>query len=145
MTTSQLQSDWNSLKGRLKQRFGQLTDDDLTFVEGKVDELLGRLQERLGVSRDDLNAMLDDLAAQGASAFAHAKAKATEVADDLKHRATEFGEDIKTQGAAAYDETRQRVRGLWEDGEEYVRAHPRESVLVAIAVGFVAGISLLRR
>jgi uncharacterized protein YjbJ (UPF0337 family) len=156
MTTSRLQSDWNSLKGKLKQRYGQLTDDDLTFADGKVDELLGRLQEKLGVSRDDLDATLDELAAQGESAFAHAKAKAVEVsetarakvgavADDLKHRAAEFGEEIRNQGGAAYDEARQRARGVWEDGEEYVRAHPRESVLVAVAAGFVAGMTLLRR
>jgi hypothetical protein len=41
------QSSWNELKGKLKQQYGNLTDDDLVFSEGKEDELLGRLQKKL--------------------------------------------------------------------------------------------------
>ena len=43
MTNLQLKGNWNELKGKLKQKYGQLTDQDLTFAEGKEDELLGRL------------------------------------------------------------------------------------------------------
>lgn len=46
--------NWNQIKGKLKQQYGQLTDDDLAFEEGKEDELLGRLQKRLGKSKDEL-------------------------------------------------------------------------------------------
>jgi uncharacterized protein YjbJ (UPF0337 family) len=42
------------VKGKLKQKYADLTDDDLTYVEGKDDELLGRLQKRLGRSRDEI-------------------------------------------------------------------------------------------
>jgi uncharacterized protein YjbJ (UPF0337 family) len=49
-----LKGNWNEIKGKLKQKYGQLTDDDLTFAEGKEDELLGRLQKRLGKSKDDV-------------------------------------------------------------------------------------------
>ena len=45
---------WNSLKGKLKQAYGNLTDDDLTYEEGKEDELLGRLQQKTGKTKDDL-------------------------------------------------------------------------------------------
>ena len=44
----QLKGSWNELKGKLKQKYGQLTDQDLMFAEGEEDELLGRLQKRLG-------------------------------------------------------------------------------------------------
>ena len=54
MTTMNLKGHWNEVKGKLKQKYGQLTDDDLTFVEGKEDELLGRLQKRLGKSKEDV-------------------------------------------------------------------------------------------
>ena len=40
----QMKGSWNEVKGKLKQKYGQLTDDDLAFAEGKEDELLGRLQ-----------------------------------------------------------------------------------------------------
>ena len=54
MTTMNLKGNWNEIKGKLKQKYGQLTDDDLTFAEGKEDELLGRLQKRLGKSKEDV-------------------------------------------------------------------------------------------
>jgi uncharacterized protein YjbJ (UPF0337 family) len=49
------------VKGKLKQKYGQLTDDDLSFAEGKEDELLGRLQRRLGKSREELRAEIEKL------------------------------------------------------------------------------------
>ena len=52
---------WNEVKGKLKQKYAQLTDDDLTFAEGKEDELLGRLQKRLGRSKDELRREIEDL------------------------------------------------------------------------------------
>jgi len=49
------------VKGKLKQKYGQLTDDDLTFAEGKEDELLGRLQQKLGKSKEDLRKEIEGL------------------------------------------------------------------------------------
>jgi len=57
----QLKGNWNEIKGKLKQKYGQLTDDDLTFAEGKEDELLGRLQKRLGRTTDELRAEIEDM------------------------------------------------------------------------------------
>jgi uncharacterized protein YjbJ (UPF0337 family) len=62
MTTKlQVKGSWNEVKGKLKQKYGQLTDDDLSFAEGKEDELLGRLQRRLGKSKEDLRAEIEKL------------------------------------------------------------------------------------
>ena len=62
MTTKlQVKGSWNEVKGKLKQKYGQLTDDDLSFAEGKEDELLGRLQRRLGKSREELRAEIEKL------------------------------------------------------------------------------------
>jgi len=52
MTTLEIKGDWNITKGKLKQKWGQLTDDDLQFAEGKLDEVFGRIQKRTGVSRE---------------------------------------------------------------------------------------------
>lgn len=51
--------EWNEVKGKLKQQYGQLTDDDLMYAEGKDDELLGRLQKRLGKTKDEIRALLN--------------------------------------------------------------------------------------
>ena len=61
MTNLQFKGSWNEVKGKLKQKYGQLTDNDLAFAEGKEDELLGRLQQRLGKSKDDLRKEIESL------------------------------------------------------------------------------------
>jgi uncharacterized protein YjbJ (UPF0337 family) len=54
MTTLQIKGNWNEIKGKLKQKYAQLTDNDLTFAEGKEEELLGRLQQRLGKKKEEI-------------------------------------------------------------------------------------------
>lgn len=52
MNKLEIKGDWNILKGNLKQKWAQLTDDDLVFIEGKQDELMGRIQKRTGETRE---------------------------------------------------------------------------------------------
>jgi len=54
MSNLKLKGNWNEVKGKLKQKYGDLTDDDLTYVDGKEDELLGRLQKKLGKSKEEI-------------------------------------------------------------------------------------------
>ncbi|HZJ15028.1 MAG TPA: CsbD family protein [Chthoniobacteraceae bacterium] len=49
-----MKGSWNEVKGKLKQKYGALTDDDLAFAEGKDEELLGRLQKKLGRTKDEI-------------------------------------------------------------------------------------------
>lgn len=60
-TKLEIKGNWNEVKGKLKQKYGQLTDDDLVFAEGKDDELLGRLQKRLGQTKEDLRKTIEGL------------------------------------------------------------------------------------
>jgi uncharacterized protein YjbJ (UPF0337 family) len=61
MTNLQLKGTWNEVKGKLKQKYGELTDDDLRFAEGKDDELLGRLQQKLGKTKEELRKEIESL------------------------------------------------------------------------------------
>ena len=61
MTKLFIKGTWNVVQGKLKQRYAELTDDDLTFVEGKEEELLGRLQKRLGRSKEELRIEIEAL------------------------------------------------------------------------------------
>ena len=61
MNKLEMKGSWNELKGKLKQQYGHLTDDDLVFSEGKEDELLGRLQKKLGKSKDEVRQMIEKL------------------------------------------------------------------------------------
>lgn len=54
MNQLEIKGNWNIAKGKLKQKWGELTDDDLDYVEGKEDELVGRIQKRTGQVREEV-------------------------------------------------------------------------------------------
>jgi uncharacterized protein YjbJ (UPF0337 family) len=57
--SDKIRGNWNQIKGQLKQAYGQLTDDDLSYQEGQEDELIGRLQKKLGQTKDEVKNMID--------------------------------------------------------------------------------------
>lgn len=61
MGNTEIKGNWNELKGKLKQKFAILTDDDLLLLEGKNDELLGRLQKKLGKTKEEIQQIISDL------------------------------------------------------------------------------------
>lgn len=58
---TQLKGDWATTKGKLKQQYAMLTDDDLLLVEGKQDEMLGRLQSKLGKTKAEIHSLISGL------------------------------------------------------------------------------------
>jgi uncharacterized protein YjbJ (UPF0337 family) len=56
-----LEGNWKVTKGKLKQKFAMLSDDDLLLVEGKQDELIGRLEVKLGKTREEVRKLIYDL------------------------------------------------------------------------------------
>lgn len=61
MNTTEVKGNWNEKKGKLKQQFASLTDNDLMFEEGKKDEMLGKLQLKLGKTKDELQKIIEAL------------------------------------------------------------------------------------
>lgn len=61
MDKLELKGKWNELKGKVKQEYGELTDDDLAYQEGKEDELVGRLQDKIGKTRQEVIDWLNSL------------------------------------------------------------------------------------
>ena len=60
MNWDRVEGNWKQMSGTLKQKWGKLTDDDLTLVKGKRDAFLGKLQERYGIARDEAERQLDE-------------------------------------------------------------------------------------
>ena len=61
MDTLRIKGNWNQLKGKIKQKYPDLTDDDLMFVPGKEDDLLGRIQRKTGKSRDEVVSYINSI------------------------------------------------------------------------------------
>ena len=60
MNKLEMKGNWNNVKGKLKQKWASLTDDDLKFEEGHQDELIGRIQRRTGQTREQVEKALDE-------------------------------------------------------------------------------------
>lgn len=60
-TTDKIKGNWNTIKGRLKQQYGELTEDDLTYEEGLENELIGRIQKKTGKTKEDVKDFIDQL------------------------------------------------------------------------------------
>ena len=60
-TKDELKGSWNEQKGRLKQKFALLTDNDLLFAEGKKEEMLGKIEKKLGKTKEELQAIIASL------------------------------------------------------------------------------------
>ncbi|HEY7303877.1 MAG TPA: CsbD family protein [Bryobacteraceae bacterium] len=67
MNSDQFEGKWKQLKGSVKQRWGKLTDNDVTTLSGKKDELVGKIQERYGITREQAEREADEWAAASAS------------------------------------------------------------------------------
>lgn len=61
MNETTLKGGWNELKGKIKQAYGDLTDDDLTYQDGQEDEMWGRIQQKTGKTKDEINKAVADL------------------------------------------------------------------------------------
>jgi len=61
MNTTELKGNWDEQKGKLKQKFATLTDNDLLFAEGKKEEMFGRLQIKLGKTKEELHKIISGL------------------------------------------------------------------------------------
>src|SRR5262245_64815213 len=75
-----LQGNWNELKGKLRNKWGQLTNDDLQMAHGNVDQLIGLIQRKTGEARSAIEKFLDETTSEGANAFSQAADTAREYA-----------------------------------------------------------------
>jgi uncharacterized protein YjbJ (UPF0337 family) len=60
MNNDILKGNWKEMKGKLKSKYGKLTDDDLMYAEGKEEELIGKIQTKLGVTKDEAEKIIED-------------------------------------------------------------------------------------
>jgi len=140
VNTQVLQGQWNQIRGQLKKKWGQLTDDDLRFANGNLDQLIGRIQQKTGEGRDAVEGFLDEITSYGASAVAQVAETAGQVARQAAEGAREGYNRVAEQAREGYN----RISGEFERGYEvsrdYVRQNPARSVGTAFGVGVLLGV-----
>ena len=128
-TREQALGNWNQLKGKLKEHWGQLTDRELDEVKGNIDQLIGLIQRRTGEARSKIESFLDEMSSDAAGAFSHA----TEAAREYANQAVDAM-------SGATDQVREYAREGYDTAQSMVRRHPSESVAIAFGTGLLLGV-----
>jgi len=133
VNTQQLQGSWNRLKGQVKEKWGNLTDEDLQMQGGNVDQLVGTIQQRTGESREAIEQFLNDLTSRGSSTVSQAAEKVGQYAQDAMQQARDQFRDRRQELTDQFGDGYERM-------ERAVQQNPTQSVAAALGVGLVLGI-----
>jgi uncharacterized protein YjbJ (UPF0337 family) len=129
INAQELQGQWNKLRGQVRERWGQLTDDDLQIHGGNVDQLVGKIQQRTGETRESIEKFLGELTSRGASTVS----QATEAVSNFAQHA---GDRLRDRYGDLADNARDRL----DYAQDMVRSNPSQSMFAAFGVGIVAGL-----
>jgi uncharacterized protein YjbJ (UPF0337 family) len=124
-----LEGNWNEIKGKIRTRWGQLSDDDLSQFHGEVDKLVGTIQRKTGEGRDTIEKYLNELSGFTASTFGQA-------AESVRQYSNRASESVHNTAKQAADQ----VRASYVEAERLVRDRPGESLAICFGVGLVAGV-----
>ncbi len=124
-----LEGSWKEVRGKLREKWGQLTENDVQQFDGNLDQLIGTIQRKTGESREAITDFLQKLSESGASAIAAA-------GETIRGYARQTGETLNK----AYDNVSERVRDGYMGAEDLVQKNPVRSVGVAFGAGLLAGV-----
>ncbi len=124
-----LEGSWNELKGQLREKWGQLTNDDLEAASGNVERLIGLVQRKTGESREAIDNFLSEAASKCQSSWNRTGQMFQDYTEAAVNGASQIGHDAKQHLHAGYVQS-----------ERFVRKHPMETLAVCLGVGLVAGL-----
>lgn len=131
-----LQGEWNEIRGKLRSKWGQLTNDDLKSFDGNVDQLLGLIQKKTGEGRESVERFLNEITANGSTAVAHA----TQAVSEYAHQAGAKIQEGARHAAEAVQEGYDSLSHGYEGVEAMVRRRPGESAAVCFGAGVLTGL-----
>ena len=131
-----LQGNWNEIKRKLRNKWGQLTNDDVQRFDGNVDRLLGLIQRKTGAGRGTIEKFLNEVSANGSFAVENA----SETVRDYAHQAAGKIQDGAAQAVDSLREGYDSLHQGYEEAEELVRRHPGESIAICFGAGVLAGL-----
>jgi uncharacterized protein YjbJ (UPF0337 family) len=131
ISKERLQGNWNSVVGAVKEKFGQITGDDLTRVEGNAEQLVALIQRKTGQTREQVEQFIDSCSTSTESAINRISEKASEYAGIAGEAVRDNYDRISEEAQRGYDYT-----------VKTVSRRPLESVAIALGVGLLAGLTV---
>ena len=158
ITRQELEGKWKQISGQIRERWGQLTDDDFQQVKGDTEKLVGVIQQKTGQSRREIEAFLDKAYAGGEQVAHQAGETARQYADmagkkiqetyDAASKKVQAGYESATKNLQdTYNVASERIESGLGDAQELVKSRPMESVVAAFGIGIISGVlvSLMMR
>lgn len=136
VTRQQLEGKWNEVSGRLKEKWGVLTDDDLSRAEGNVERLVGVIQQKTGRGKEEVEQFIDSVVVGSKQTFDRLASTAQEYAATAKGYAADAQESMRRN----YENVEQSITAGYQEAEECVRRKPVESVAIAFGAGLLSGV-----
>ncbi|TWU02592.1 CsbD family protein [Stieleria varia] len=124
-TKQEMSGNWKQFAGKVKEKYGQVTDDDLSRAEGNIDQLVGVVQEKTGQTREQIEAFFEECSEACGSMMDRASEYASAAGDTLKE---------------GYDAVSEQARRGYNASVKTLSRHPLESVGTAFGVGLLAGL-----
>jgi uncharacterized protein YjbJ (UPF0337 family) len=121
--------NWDTLKGKILERWGQLTEDELLEVEGQLDQLVGLIQQKTGEARTQIKRVIEELNQEYGGKIHQAKETARQYAEHAQETMHDAAENVRHRAREGYDQA-----------SEVLRRRPAESVAVAFGTGLLVGV-----
>jgi ElaB/YqjD/DUF883 family membrane-anchored ribosome-binding protein len=135
-TQEQIRGHWNELRGRIEERWSQLSSNDLDSVDGNVDQLVGVLQQKTGQARTRIEAELNEMLGQ----FEESGSRGMEQVGEYAKQAKDYVQHTAEQAREQYRHVAEDARRRYGEATDYVRERPTESLAVAFGTGLLAGV-----
>jgi uncharacterized protein YjbJ (UPF0337 family) len=137
MDWARVEGNWKQVKGRAKERWGRLTDDDLTAIAGRRDQLEGMIQERYGYAKERARREIEDW-------YRSVESSLAEQIESLRSGIQNLSSTVERIAKEQFPHARARTTEVLNEAEEAVRRNPLVVVAIALGLGFLFGV-LTRR
>jgi uncharacterized protein YjbJ (UPF0337 family) len=131
INAEQVQGHWDTIRGKLKEKWGQLTDDDLKIVGGNVNQLIGTIEKKTGEARANVERCINEMMNDEGSMLNRAK-----------DAAMDYGQEVADRVREGYSQVSEQVRDGYSRVERQVKEHPAQATLAMFGLGMITGLVL---
>jgi len=128
-----LEGDWKQLKGRAKERWGKLTDDDLTAISGRRTQLEGKIQERYGYAKSQARKEIEDW-------YRSTEPYLADEIDDIRTEIQSLASSVGRIANKQIGRAQVRATEAAHDVEAAIIRNPLTAIAIAVGLGFLFGV-----